>query len=184
MIEAIGEIVRNVCILVILAAFFELLLPSGQLSGFVRLVMGLLILAAVINPILGFVGQDPVLDIYSREDYSQQTEQLLEEGNELSQGLTEQAQSEYEAGLKGQIASLAALTPGILSAEVDLQLSQGNETYAVIERVQVRAVKDGSVPDETALRHKITVTLANFYSIDESLIKVTFSEGGKENDGG
>jgi stage III sporulation protein AF len=183
MIEAIGEIVRNVCILVILAAFLELLLPSGQLNGFVRLVMGLLILAAILNPILGFVGQKPALDIYRHEDYSQQTEQLLEEGNELSQGLRQQAQAEYEAGLKGQIASLTALTPGIIEAEVDLQLSPGQGSHIMIERVRILALKDDSMPDEPALRQKIIATIANFYGIDQSLIQVTFSEGGKKNDG-
>ncbi|MGI5891375.1 MAG: stage III sporulation protein AF [Bacillota bacterium] len=181
MIEIVGEIVRNVAILVILAVFFELLLPFGELSRFIRLVMGLLLLAAVLNPLLGFIGQEPVLAIYKEEDYSSQTTEILEKGQDISSRLAEQAQQEYQEGLCGQIASLAALTPGIMSAEATVKL--GDEA-TVINNITVKAVKDGTVLDDYSLRKKIQSTLSNFYSIKESFIDVSFEEGGAKNDQG
>jgi stage III sporulation protein AF len=47
------DVVRTVVLLVLLAVLVEMLLPSGELARFVRLVMGLFVVAAV----LGAVGQ-------------------------------------------------------------------------------------------------------------------------------
>ncbi|MGB9885874.1 MAG: stage III sporulation protein AF [Moorellales bacterium] len=53
MLEVLTDLVRTVVLLVLLAVLVEMLLPSGELARFVRLVMGLFVLAAV----LGAVGR-------------------------------------------------------------------------------------------------------------------------------
>ena len=53
--QLLSEIVRNVIVIIIIASFLELLLPQGTLQPLVRFAIGLFILIAVLNPVMGFL---------------------------------------------------------------------------------------------------------------------------------
>ena len=61
MIEALGEIVRNVAIIVLLTSFMEMLLPNSSLQRFIKVIVGLFIMVTILNPILTFLKQDMVI---------------------------------------------------------------------------------------------------------------------------
>lgn len=54
MLDAVIAWVRQLVFLVLFAAFFELLLPSGALQKFIRVIVGLLVLLAVLRPAAEF----------------------------------------------------------------------------------------------------------------------------------
>lgn len=54
MLDAAAAWVRQLIFLALFASFFELLLPSGALQKFVRVIVGLLIMLAVLRPAAEF----------------------------------------------------------------------------------------------------------------------------------
>lgn len=176
MMDLLGQIVRDVTLLVLITLFLELILPQGELSGFIRMVMGLLLLAAVLNPVLEYIGKEPSLAVYQEEDYRTETERILEEGEEIALSLEEKAKKQYEEGLSGQIEALVALIEGVEDAEA--QVSADSES-GTIDRVDLYVV----AKDSTGLEDRIKSTLCRFYDLDEDLLKVKIDirEGNPDN---
>ena len=56
--SVLTEIVRNILVIIIMASFLELLLPEGAIRPFVRFAIGLFVLIAVLNPVLGYFFDD------------------------------------------------------------------------------------------------------------------------------
>lgn len=58
MIETITSWVKGLIMLVLFAAFLELILPSSAMQKFIRLIIGLLIMLAILNPMIDFLTKD------------------------------------------------------------------------------------------------------------------------------
>ncbi|MDF2564221.1 MAG: stage sporulation protein, partial [Massilibacillus sp.] len=58
MIETLTNWVKGLMMLVLFAAFLELILPSSNMQKFVRLIIGLLIMLAILNPMIDFLTKD------------------------------------------------------------------------------------------------------------------------------
>ncbi|NLP44776.1 MAG: stage III sporulation protein AF [Peptococcaceae bacterium] len=56
--EGLKEIIRNLAFILLLATFLEMLLPSKKMKGFVQLIMGLFVIAAILNPLANFLKLD------------------------------------------------------------------------------------------------------------------------------
>ena len=54
--QTIFEVTRKLMLLTIFAAFCELLLPRSSLRAYVRLVVGLLVIALLLQPLLELAG--------------------------------------------------------------------------------------------------------------------------------
>lgn len=118
----IGQIIRDVAALLLLAALAELLLPSGALSRFIRLAIGLMLVAAVITPLLERVKSDlsPPEFIFTEPALA---EQYIAEGEDLAASLEQQARQEYAAELEQQIAAIALLAEGVEQAAARVELT-------------------------------------------------------------
>jgi len=175
MLDMISEMVRNIAVLVLLALFMELLLPFGELSRFIRMVMGLVLLAAVLNPILGLLKQEQLLPSFQKEDYSQETAAILDRGEELSTQMEDQALSEYEQSTVSQIEALVSLVDGVKSVEASAEAdSQGG-----IKKISLEVSKTSATVSEEGLKTKITDTISRFYNIDPSILEIVITEEGK-----
>ena len=53
MLDGLREVCRQLLVLAGLSLFLEVLLPSGSLKKYTQFVMGLLLVAAMLNPLLG-----------------------------------------------------------------------------------------------------------------------------------
>ena len=58
MIEWISEWLKNIIIIVLLASFVDLLLPSSNMQKYAKVVLGLVIILTIISPILNIVSGD------------------------------------------------------------------------------------------------------------------------------
>jgi len=63
--EFVGGWLKQIILLVLVATFFDLLLPNNSMERYVKLVMGLLIIFAILNPIFSLLDKnlDPSLFI-------------------------------------------------------------------------------------------------------------------------
>lgn len=58
MIELLSGWLRQIVILVLIATFMDLLLPNNAMERYVKLVMGLLIILAILSPVFQWIRQD------------------------------------------------------------------------------------------------------------------------------
>lgn len=156
--EIIRNLVQNLALIVILALFLEMFLPSGEMQRYVRMVLGLLVAVAIIQAAgelahRDFTGDIPLLT--ARAD-SQKVAGILDEGKKMAGLNEEKALQEYRRGLSSQVLALAQMNRNVpvISAEVLLQKEEGRggglleEIVLVVAREQgaVRESGDGGMP--------------------------------------
>jgi len=114
MIEALGEIVRNVAIIVLLTSFMEMLLPNNSLQRFIMVIVGLFIMVTILNPILTFLKQDMVISSWQFNLPSkEEMDTVLAQGQEVIDFQQHQIIGEYQARLEQQMEAMVKLIPDI-----------------------------------------------------------------------
>jgi len=111
--ETVRSLVQNIIVIVILAVFLEMLLPAGEMRRYIRLVMGMLVIMAVLQAAAGLVGNDFNLempDVFAAaEPPARRLDDILEEGANLFESQQQDALEQYKKGLAKQVAGLARL---------------------------------------------------------------------------
>ncbi|MBQ6808792.1 MAG: stage III sporulation protein AF [Firmicutes bacterium] len=122
--ETVTNLVRNLSLLLLAAAFVELLIPKGHLSSLIRLVLGLFLLAALLSPLLRFFEQELEIEKWAeellpalgtQEDYAGQ-------GRELAAALEQKTVEDYLDRMEQQISELARGQSGVGGVEVFAEL--------------------------------------------------------------
>ncbi|OIQ58230.1 stage III sporulation protein SpoIIIAF [Moorella thermoacetica] len=129
MLAKIGVIVRQVALIALLAAFLEMLLPEKKMTRYVRLVLGLFVVVAILSPLVEGVRLGPDLDVAAWDlRLDPVTAAPVEQGRELAAANEEAALEVYRERLAGQIRALVALIPGISTADVLVRVA-GEQGY-------------------------------------------------------
>jgi stage III sporulation protein AF len=122
--ESLKLLIRNLSFILLLAAFLEMLLPSNKMRGFVHLVMGLFVIAAILNPladILRLNYQNEVPAWFSTQ--SSDLPVLAAEGQNTDTGKIA-IREQYRRILINQISILVNAIEGVKSSEVDVILEE------------------------------------------------------------
>ncbi|WP_258359239.1 stage III sporulation protein AF [Moorella sulfitireducens (nom. illeg.)] len=147
MLAKIGEIVRQVALIALLAAFLEMLLPDKKITRYVRLVLGLFVVVAILTPLAEGLRFGPELELAAwdlRLDPAAATP--VQQGRDLARANEEAALEIYRERLAGQIRALVTLVPGVKQAEVLVDLSGDKERPGAIRRVVVTATLESEEP--------------------------------------
>lgn len=147
MIEALSGWIQTLVLLLLFVAFLQLLLPDHPLRDYTRVVLGLVIIAAVLGPLLG------ILDVPTWEQAAQSALAALESGgpggrempsradpelwiargSALAQRAQGRVREEVRRRMDAQVRSLVLLIPGVREAAVSSRWdSEGN-----LQRVHV-----------------------------------------------
>ncbi len=103
MLDIIGDLVKNLIVLVILASFVELTLPGNKFQPYIKLAAGIMILISILNPLLQLFSLVPDLEKEIKQMGSLNLEGYnydKEEGLEFYQ---ESILNEYEWRLQKQV---------------------------------------------------------------------------------
>lgn len=123
MIEALGEIVRNVAIIVLLTSFMEMLLPNSSLQRFIKVIVGLFIMVTILNPILTFLKQDMVISSWQFNLPSkEEMDTVLAQGQEVIDFQQHQIIGEYQARLEQQMEAMVKLIPDINTVKCQISV--------------------------------------------------------------
>ncbi|SMB98586.1 stage III sporulation protein AF [Thermanaeromonas toyohensis ToBE] len=172
MLEVIGEIVHQVALIALLAGLMEMLLPQQALSKYVRLVLGLFVIVAILSPLAASFSRGKTLEVISwdlRPD-------TREEGFKVSQGALTRIEEEtaleiFRKRLSSQMRALLALIPGVEDTQVQVEMEPGNPRNTKIRRVHVTAVLGRETrPEEVETR--IRQTLAYFYGVEPGAVDI------------
>lgn len=140
MLEGLKELIRNLAFILLLATFLEMLLPSKSMQGFVKLVMGLFVIAAIMNPLSDFLKIDFRTEVPAWiEVSSNDLPVLAAEGETQDTGKTA-VREQYKKILISQIRVLVSAIDGVKDTEIDVELDQlkgGFSDYPQILKVNI-----------------------------------------------
>ncbi|MBP2649328.1 MAG: stage sporulation protein [Firmicutes bacterium] len=186
--------IKTLIMVVLFAAFLELLLPTSSMQRFVRLIMGLIIMLAILNP---------VIELFHGDGFRQPLEavaawkpEALEVSASDNSAIVHErdrlAQELYCKELSQQIAAVVLPLEGVADAKVVVKLAQTKEgKVGALERVNIYikpgtgskfgavdkvviagADKKVSVPISPALKQKVISTVAGLYQLKNEQIEI------------
>ncbi|QZT32648.1 stage III sporulation protein AF [Caldalkalibacillus thermarum TA2.A1] len=75
MIAYLGELIKQIVLIILIATFLDLLLPNSQMRRYIKLVVGLLIIMTILSPVLELL-------TFDHERMLREMEALFEKGQE------------------------------------------------------------------------------------------------------
>jgi stage III sporulation protein AF len=193
--SVIGDIVRNLLVIIIVASFLEVILPDGSLKPLVRFTIGLFIIIAILNPVVKFLGGNPNLAV---EEWDQRINQQLSSeivtgGESINQQISDQTNKVLKEKIQGQISAVAVLVPGV--EEVDSKILMGKDGVPQKLQLTVRtsasdskrgiqpidvfssSSQENDAQEQDRISNKIRQVISNLYGLEAENIEVDF-EGG------
>lgn len=138
--EVIRNLVQSLVIIIILAMFLEMLLPAGQMRAYVKMVMGLLVIIAVIQAVGSMARwsfeEIPAL-VAGTGDGGGQLPEILEAGKRISARQQELGIEQYRQGLAQQVTALVKLNQGLplLDVEVSVESDSGSPDFGQVKEI-------------------------------------------------
>ncbi|MEW6065427.1 MAG: stage III sporulation protein AF [Bacillota bacterium] len=128
-LESIKTLVQVLVIIIVLAVFLEMLLPSSQMQDYVKMVMGLLVIIVVLEAGANLVQQDFKFELPALNQNAQgpPLANIMAEGQKLGGKQKEQAMTEYRQGLEKQVLALARLQNNLNVTGVQVKTSGAPE---------------------------------------------------------
>lgn len=150
--EIIKGLVQTLIIIVVLAVFLEMLLPTGKMTPYVKMVMGLMIIVAVLQAISGLLQQNWLQEIPNVTTRSGSPGPALDDimaaGKSLQVKNEDLAIEQYRRGISGQVLALARMNPGVnvVDAEVKFSREPGEKGCGRITGITL--IVDASEPED------------------------------------
>lgn len=131
----LSDLVRNIVVIILLTTFLEMLLPSGTMKRYVKVVMGVFVLLTVLSPFSRLLkgGDELAAFDWSSPEAASGYVSVLEEGNRLNGVNREILKNNYAQGIEQQVISLVKLVEGVATAQatVDLQITEDGNLQGI-----------------------------------------------------
>ena len=155
--QTLYTLVRNLAVILLLATFLEMLLPSKSMRGFVQMVMGLFVISAVLTPITTFLHTPLAMEIPAWAVTStQDLPAIATEGQGLKLA-RDAVQEQYRQILVHQIKALALGSDGVEGVEVDVEFEEGAGGLTDQPKIVLVTVTLTSAKGEIPLVQPITI---------------------------
>jgi stage III sporulation protein AF len=133
-VDFLKDWVRGLVLLVVLATCLELMLPMNAMKKYVRMTMGLLVVLAVIQPLLGFMGQTvTVTNLFPDDDGAAlpTINQIMTRAGQFREKNQTLALGEARVRLAAEAVQAARAVPGVAEARAAVVLEQERGEYRV-----------------------------------------------------
>lgn len=156
--EIIRNLVQSLVIIIILAMFLEMLLPAGEMRTYVKMVMGLLVIIAVVQAVGSMARwsfEEMPAVVTGAGDGRGQLPEILEAGRKISARQQDLGIEQYRRGLAQQVTALVKLNQGlpVLDVEVSVQSDSGSPGFGQIKEIILTVSENpeqaGSAPEGT-----------------------------------
>lgn len=160
-LDFLREWVKSIVLLMFLAGFMEMLIPTGNMQKFIRVVIGLFVIMTILNPILTLMRQEVVwrslpwsLDAVSTEDVTK----IIQQGELVAATGQEQALLHYQRQLEEQVRVIVMSIADISNAraQVLLETDPNAAAHGSIKGIKVW-VDSGSREESLPVVKPITV---------------------------
>ena len=137
--ETIRIIVKSVVVIIIFAAFLEIILPRSDMKRYINLIIGLFVIIAVLNPFLTLLNKGISFDVLNIDTNTtaSDTQNLIQRGQDLAGAQRTQAAEEYKEKLSRQIAAMAGLyqKDRVSAVEIEMVEDSANPDFGAIRKV-------------------------------------------------
>lgn len=171
--SVLSEIVRNVVALVLIFSCLELFLPAGELSRFVRLTCGIILLALIVVP-AAEAWQNLAWKTPLSAENSLATADYEEITSQIDLVLDEEIARKYEADASRQIIAIASLAEGVVDVTTTLEI---NEENGAIQRANIIAIKKPGL-DSSQVEQRIKALLINYFGFTDEIMDIQIQEDG------
>ena len=147
--DILRQLIQTIVVIVVLAVFLEMLLPRGDMRRYVKMVMGLLIIVAVLQTVTDAVNSDLLQEIpditHSADGYEPVSlDQIMAAGRSITESNREAAAQKYSAGVARQVLSLAGLNPDVNA--IDARVLVETDTSAINSITIIFTPHNGGAP--------------------------------------
>nr|WP_092067321.1 stage III sporulation protein AF [Dendrosporobacter quercicolus]NSL46523.1 stage III sporulation protein AF [Dendrosporobacter quercicolus DSM 1736]SDL54182.1 stage III sporulation protein AF [Dendrosporobacter quercicolus] len=124
MIEAVSAWIKQIILLVLFASFLELLLPSSGMQRFIRVIVGLLITLAILNPVLDVVQNNwSAQQVPALSTNSTSSQSVISQANKIAGEREQLAVETYKKELGRQIKATVSALGGVADVQVAVSLA-------------------------------------------------------------
>lgn len=144
--DILKELVRNIVVIIILGALFDMLMPKSNMNRYLRLVVGLFIIGAMINPLLQLTSHPDLGSVINPLNAAEQGENIqtiLNNGQDLSKKNNERGIKEFQKRIEQQIVALVELDNEIevLKASTSFVADTKNNRFGQLKAVNLLVAK-------------------------------------------
>ncbi len=158
--DIIRSLVQSLIVIIILAMFLEMLLPAGEVNKYVKMVVGLLIIIAVVQAVgnltrFDFTGE---LQPYVQKKDDLSFSAIRENGEKINAGQQVTALEQYRQGLENQVMALARVNRkvSVVDVEVKVQSKKNQPEYGQLREI-VLVVSRESGPEQPEPENQVVV---------------------------
>lgn len=203
------EWVTNIILFILLATVIDMLLPNSSMQKYTKLVIGLLLIAIILTPILKLISQDfenTFASIPTFQSDGQNMKSLIETKKKEIQAsdhayIVEQVAVQLKKGVEEELMKQY----GLEIAKIDLSTNEKSnqtfpenlqrvsvllkqpsnqvETVEVVKQVEINTKEPLSANRNTKQTVEITTFLSQKWNVNESVVKVSI-EGGRNKKNG
>ena len=191
--EGLKILIRNLAFILLLATFLEMLLPNKSMRGFVQLVMGLFVIAAILSPLTEFLKLDFSNEVPAWIVASSADMPVLAGESSMEDMGKSAVREQYKRILINQVEIFVSAVDGVENTDVTVELEKdagGFADYPQILKVEVffNQSKSGVKPiepiiigensdeqednQETTLAMEIRRLVSAFMQIPEEVVVV------------
>ncbi|AGL02024.1 stage III sporulation protein AF [Desulfoscipio gibsoniae] len=148
--DLLRELIQTIIVIVLLAVLVEMLLPGGDMRRYVKTVMGLLIIMAVLQAAAGVINKDFMQDIPAvtvSDTGDPPLEEIMAAGQELADTNRDKAVQQYSEGLSNQVLALAGMNPDVQPVDARVSIDGKNSDIKEITIVFNAAPVGGAGDD-------------------------------------
>ena len=148
--EVLKNMIQDLALIVMLALFMEMILPTGEVKQYVKMVLGLLLAVALMQAFGGLVHRDFAQDVpfLTVREEGQKQEAIMVAGKEMAVRQQEKAAEEYRLGLSRQVLSLAQLNKKVSVTGAEVRLQEGQSPGSGRLEEIILLVRDRQAPGQ------------------------------------
>jgi stage III sporulation protein AF len=166
LLDFLREWVKQLILIVILAGFIDLVLPTGSTRKFARVVVGLFVIMALFNPLLLLLRQDVSWRIPRFEESVMDRGDMREVTSQdevLAATVQEQALAHYRRQLEEQAKALVLSLEEVSEARAKVYLEEGagKEGGVGIAGLAIWVKQGGESGEEVPVVEKVVVKIDN-----------------------
>lgn len=144
--ELLQELVRNIVVIVIIGALIDMMMPSGKLQRYLKMVVGLFIISAILNPVLKITRNPDLGNVINIEKSGGKEEglaALMEKGQKINEKNNQKGLREYEKRVEQQITALVELDKEVKVLQVSVFVNKDNSSknFGQVKEVNILAAK-------------------------------------------
>lgn len=127
--DVLRELIQTIIVIVVLAVLVEMLLPNSDMRRYVKMVIGLLIIMAVLQSVAGVVNSrfmQEVPAVTVSDTGAPPLEDIMAAGEELAAINRDKAEQQYREGLSGQVLALVNMNSEMQAVDARVNIDGEN----------------------------------------------------------